>query len=91
MPRRFELHRDRDISKVSGLGVVADGVQYDRPMTFWWPDTPTPQRMPAGWCRVVWRCRHRSIVLWSSIDDLVAVNGHGGATRVVWLDPPGRT
>lgn len=27
--RRFELHRDQDASGVSGVGVVAQGVQFD--------------------------------------------------------------
>lgn len=47
--RRFELHRDLDVSGPSGTGVVADGVRLsdgravvrwrgDRPSTVFWPD-----------------------------------------------------
>lgn len=47
--RRFELVRDRDVSGVSGTGVVAEGVQYSdntvalrwrgqHPATAVWPD-----------------------------------------------------
>lgn len=33
-----------------------------------------------------WRGAHRSTVVWPSIADVVAVNGHDGATKVVWDD-----
>jgi len=84
--RRFELHRDTDVSGVSGSGVVADGVQYPRGCLITWPDG-TLLQLPAGWVRLVWRGRHRSTVLWPSAESVEAVHGHGGATRLVWLDP----
>lgn len=31
-----------------------------------------------------WRGAHASTVVWSALDDAVAVHGHDGATRVVW-------
>ena len=48
--RTFELHRDRDVSGVSGVGVVADGVAFpdglsvvrwrgERQSTVVWPST----------------------------------------------------
>lgn len=83
--RRFELHRHADVSGVSGVGVVADGVQYDEPFRVFWPDR-TSALFPPGWCRVTWRGEYRSTVLWPSVMHLVAVNGHGGATSIVWLD-----
>jgi hypothetical protein len=83
--RRFELHRDVDISGVSGEGVVADGVQFEDALVIEWPDGQSLY-LPVGWCRVVWRGRFRSTVLWPSIDQVVAVHGHDGATRVEWLD-----
>lgn len=83
--RRFELHRDHDVSGVSGPGVVADGAQFAEDEVLTWPDGKQTA-LPAGWCRVTWRGRYRSIVLWPSIDQVIAVNGHGGATRIVWLD-----
>ncbi|RLU79247.1 hypothetical protein CTZ27_37010 [Streptomyces griseocarneus] len=68
--RVFVLQRDRDMSGVSGTGVVADGVL--------WPD---------GTASIRWRGHHPSIVFWSGgITDAEAVHGHGGATRIVWLD-----
>lgn len=70
--RRFELHRDVDVSGVSGVGVVADGVL--------WPD---------GRVSVRWRGSRPSTVSWDCLEDAEAIHGHGGATRIVWLDPPG--
>lgn len=84
--RRFELHRDTDVSGVSGAGVVADGVRYPRGCLITWPDG-TLLQLPPGWVRLVWRGRHRSTVLWPSAESAEAVHGHGGATRLVWLDP----
>ncbi|MFD4973640.1 hypothetical protein [Streptomyces sp. NPDC058424] len=67
-PRLFVLRRDRDITGVSGVGDVADGVQ--------WPDGT-----------VVLRWRERpSTAMWDSLDVMLSVHGHDGATRVVWAD-----
>jgi hypothetical protein len=68
--RRFELHRDRDISGVSGLGRVAEGVQWtDGTCAVRWGANPYP-----------------STVAWECIEHVEAVHGHNGATRIVWLD-----
>lgn len=83
MGRAFELHRDVDVSGVSGPGVVADGVAFDEPATFTWPDG-TRTVLPAGWVRLVWRGEYQSTVLWPSVDDAMAVHGHHGSTRLVW-------
>ncbi|WP_431784366.1 hypothetical protein [Streptomyces chumphonensis] len=69
-PRRFVLVRYTDLSGISGEGHVADGVM--------WPD---------GTASVRWRGEHPSVVFWDrgriSVDH---VHGHGGATKVRWLD-----
>jgi hypothetical protein len=31
----------------------------------------------------------RSTVVWDDVDDVNKIHGHGGATRIVWVDPPG--
>lgn len=67
--RRFQLHRDVDVSGVSGTGVVADGVAFDDGVTV-----------------VHWRGERRSTVVWPSVDDVEVIHGHGGATRLVWID-----
>lgn len=71
MSRRFELHRDADVSGVSGLGVVAEGIQFsDGIVALRWTSTwPTS---------VVFHDR--------GIEAVEAVHGHGGRTRIVWLD-----
>jgi hypothetical protein len=83
--RLFELHRDKDISGVSGTGVVAEGAQFVQPTIVVFPDG-VRIRMPAGWCRLVWLTGHSSTVLWRSVEDAIAIHGHDGATRLVWLD-----
>jgi len=70
MSRRFELHRDIDHSGVSGLGVVAEGVQFTD-----------------GVCVLRWKGEHASTVVWAGVAGVVAVHGHNGATRVVFIDP----
>lgn len=67
--RRFELHRDHDVSGISGTGVVAQGVVFDD-----------------GTAVVRWLGQRRSTVVWSSIEDVEAIHGHGGATRIEWVD-----
>jgi hypothetical protein len=67
--RRFQLVRDRDVSGVSGVGVVAEGVEFTD-----------------GACVVRWHGEHRSTVVWGSVADALAIHGHGGATRVEWVD-----
>ncbi|WP_329177826.1 hypothetical protein [Streptomyces sp. NBC_01477] len=74
-PRRFYLDRDTDISGVSGTGHVADGVL--------WPD---------GTASVRWVGAHPSIVFWDrGRASVELIHGHGGATRIVWLDPEANT
>jgi hypothetical protein len=69
--RRFELHRDADVSGVSGTGVVAEGVEFSDGAVVlrWISDWPTS---------VVFHDR--------GIDGVAAIHGHGGATRIVWMD-----
>lgn len=82
--RGFQLHRDHDVSGVSGEGVVADGICYDEAYPVYLPDATL--EMPAGWCVIAWRGEHRSTVLWASVESAIAVHGHHGATRLVWTD-----
>ncbi|GAB2762467.1 hypothetical protein [Nocardioides pakistanensis] len=67
--RRFELHRDVDVSGISGTGVVADGVLF-----------------PDGHVATRWRSLVAQTCAWDSITDVEHVHGHGGATRIVWID-----
>lgn len=68
--RRFELHRDTDVTGVSGVGIVAEGVAFT--------DGTTVVRWVVG--------EHQSTVVWPGVDSVVAIHGHDGATRLVWVD-----
>lgn len=63
----FELHRDEDVSNVSGVGVVAEGVEFS--------DGKVALRWIVG--------EHRSTAVWDSMDAVAAIHGHNGKTRVV--------
>lgn len=69
--RRFELHRDVDVSGISGTGVVAEGVAFTD-----------------GVVALRWRSAWPTSVVFhdKGMDAVEAVHGHGGATRIVWLD-----
>ncbi len=83
--RRFELHRDVDVSGVSDVGIVADGVVFDRPVSVQYQDGKVLS-LPAGWVRLTWRGELTSTSHWTSLSMLEAVHGHSGLTRVVFLD-----
>ncbi len=70
-PRPFILQRDADVTGVSGTGVVAEGVEFTGGVV--------ALRWLSAWpTSVVFHDRGMAAV--------VAVHGHNGATRVVWLD-----
>lgn len=68
--RRFQLVRSEDVSGVSGIGTVAEGVEF------------TNGHVVLQW--IVGE--HRSTVHWSRIESVEAIHGHDGRTTVVWLD-----
>lgn len=65
--RTFHLERVEDISGVSGVGIVAQGVVFDD-----------------GHAAMRWMTKTSSTAFYSSVDDLIAIHGHGGSTRLVW-------
>ena len=69
--RRFVLQRDRDLTGVSGTGIVAEGVEFSNGLVAltWTSQWPTS---------VVFHER--------GIESVQAIHGHSGATRIVWLD-----
>lgn len=64
---RFELHRDHDVSGVSGEGVVAKGIRL-------------PFRLGAiiKWTTPIW-----SVAWYPRAEWIEYIHGHNGATRVV--------
>lgn len=71
--RRFVLERRFDVSGVSGSGIVAGGVVF-----------------PSGKCITQWRATADipvgSTVFYESLEQIVAIHGHGGETVVRFLD-----
>ena len=71
MSRRFYLERVEDVSGVSGVGVVAEGVEFsDGTCAMRWLTKGKPA----------------STVIHESIGAVEALHGHGGATYVVRID-----
>jgi len=69
-PRTFCLWRDHDVSGVSGTGMVAVGVQF-----------------PSGRCVIEWlpgTTDVRSLNIYQSIEEIKAINGHNGNTRILF-------
>lgn len=67
--RTFHLWRHTDISDVSGVGKVAEGVQFSD-----------------GQCAMRWLSGRPTTTLYDSVDDLIYIHGHGGATELRWDD-----
>jgi hypothetical protein len=67
--RRFELHRDVDVTGASGTGVVAEGVVFSD-----------------GTAAVRWLTGRGSTVAWDDAASVEVIHGHGGHTRIVYLD-----
>ncbi|CAL9606944.1 hypothetical protein SUDANB95_05508 [Actinosynnema sp. ALI-1.44] len=44
---------------------------------------------PDGSATLRWRGEHRSVAHWDSLASAEIVHGHGGATRIVWIDGGG--
>ncbi len=66
---RFLLVRSEDISGVSGIGTVAEGILFS-----------------TGKCVLAWTTRYRSVAIYDSLEELEAIHGHDGRTRVIWID-----
>jgi hypothetical protein len=64
----FVLRRTKDVTGLSGIGVVADGVHF--------PDGKTVTRWRGGSSGVAQTC------VWDSLGHVRRVHGHDGATRI---------
>lgn len=69
--RRFHFERTEDASGVSGCGKVAEGCVFE--------DT--------GEVIVHWFGCHGSTNFYHNIEDVIAVHGHEGKTKIVFDDP----
>jgi hypothetical protein len=71
MMRCFELHRETDVSGVSGTGFVAEGVEFrDGTVVVRW--LPSPKAEP-------------TTVVHPNIANIQALHGHGGSTLIRWV------
>lgn len=68
--RSFVLQRNEDETGISGVGTVAEGVQF--------LDGTVVLRWLVG--------EHRSTVVWASIESVEAIHGHNGSTEIVWYE-----
>ena len=67
--RRFLMVRQRDVSGVSGTGVVAEGVVFSQGMVV-----------------LHWLVEPCSVAVYMSVNDLITIHGHNGATDIQFLD-----
>lgn len=74
--RTFTIHRDHDVTGISGTGHVADGVIF--------PDGTTVVRWRDLGGDAAQRGVRPTTVVFESIESVEALHGHGGATRIVW-------
>ena len=69
--RRFVLQRHEDATGISGVGVVAEGIEFT--------DGIVVMKWVVG--------DFRSITIWNQgIEAVKEIHGHNGLTEVVWLD-----
>lgn len=68
-PRAFVLHRHEDETGVSGVGVVAEGVEFS--------DGTVALRWTSAWPTSV-------VFHEKGIESVLAVHGHGGKTTIEW-------
>lgn len=70
-PRTFDLVRYVDVSDVSGTGIIAQGTQFRDGQTV------------VQWCVPN---MPRTVQVWDSLDDVLRIHGHNGATVVKFHD-----
>ena len=64
--RPFWLQRVEDESGVSGVGLVAEGVEFSN-----------------GWCALTWLTGHKSVAFYPSLEEVEAIHGHDGKTKII--------
>lgn len=72
-PRLFVLHRVDDVHGLSGEGIVGYGIE--------WADGKCATRFVSND-----RVRHTPVSVWDRLSEVIRVHGHGGRTRVVYLN-----
>lgn len=65
--KRFHFEREQDISGISGTGVVASGCLF----------------IDSGEVVLHWIGSHSCTNLYHNLDDVIAIHGHNGATKII--------
>ncbi len=39
-----------------------------------------------GKCVLAWTTKYRSVAVYDSLSDLLGIHGHGGSTKLEWMD-----
>jgi hypothetical protein len=68
--RRFELHRNEDVSGISGTGAIAEGVEFE--------DGTVAMRWKTS--------LRSTAVYEQGMEAIRSIHGHDGATVVYWID-----
>lgn len=78
--KRFHLVRTEDVTGISGLGRVAEGIQFS--------DNTVVLRWLAPYLAAthVERGVKPTTVMHADIQSVIALHGHNGATTVEWVD-----
>lgn len=78
-PQPFALERARDVTGISGEGIVATGVI--------WPDSRAAMRWSVPCPPPGYHSRVSQLELLDNVDEVEGVHGHGGSTRLRRRDP----
>ena len=78
--RRFLLVREVDVTGISGLGAVAEGIEFS--------DGQVALRWLAPYIADTHKERgvRPTTVIHESVQSVEALHGHNGATRIEWID-----
>jgi hypothetical protein len=79
--RRFQLVRTVDVTGISGVGPVAEGIEFS--------DGSVVLRWLAPYIAATHRERgvKPTTVLHEDTNSVIALHGHNGSSEIVWLDP----
>lgn len=69
--RKFVFERSEDVSGVSGIGIVAEGIEFSNGKTV------------IAWCVPG---KPNSAVIYDNIHEAIEVHGHEGRTVIKWID-----
>ncbi len=69
----FQMRRTEDETGVSGVGIVAEGVEFDNgKVALTWLANPLGRAFPAV----------TSVAIYDRMDDVILIHGHGGKTTI---------